>query len=245
MLRSRSLLFALPFLLVFVGFGCKKSSSGIIYPLPSAINTPISVSTTRPAPYVKDPKKPKDQETGTDAQILLLRQVMKNLVSARSFRAKMSVPTETGTMHGDIEFSRGQGLHGMLTLSDQSTTEIYLIGQDVLFRVNTSTWTNFAFTPEGTRLARLFGSAFSLQGYGTTSTISDSARITSVHEDPSGCTLYVFRQPVADTGSFEKIQICVKDHLPSFFRVATQVGNVEVHYRDFNQTIPIVYPRNK
>lgn len=241
MRRSRSLLFLVPiFFLVFAGFGCKKRTTGTLYPVPS-ISGGVKATTTPPV-YVKDPNKPKDQEPGLNPDIVTLRQVMKNLVAAQSFRAKMLIPTEEGQMNGDIEFARGKGLHGVLNLPNQSTTEIYLMGNDILFRANTSSWTNLAFTPEGVRMAALFSSAFSLQGAGTTSTISDSARMTSITDDPSGCKLYVFQQPVGGTGLTERVQICVKDNLPMFFRVRTQAGDVEVAYRDFNQKIDIIRP---
>ncbi len=240
---SRTPVLAIPLLfLILTGFGCKTRTTGMTYPIPISITTPRAVSSTPPAIFIKDPKKPKDVEPGTSPDIILLRQVMKNLIAANSFRAMMSIPTENGTMQGDIEFSRGKGLHGLLKLPNQSSTEIYLVNQNVLFRANTSTWTNLAFTPEGTRLATLFGAAFSLQGTGTSSTISDSARILSTYDDPSGCKLYIFQQPIAESTGYEKIDICVKDNLPQFFRVATQSGNVEIHYRDFNEKIEIVSP---
>lgn len=243
MSRPRSLLLVIPlFFLVFAGFGCKKRTTGTLYPVPSISGGGQTATTDVPPIYVKDPNKPKDQESGTHPDILTLRQVMKNLVAAQSFRAKMTIPTDGGIMNGEVEFARAKGLHGLLTLPNQSKTEIYLIGDDILFRANTSSWTNLAFTPEGTRLAALFGSAFSLQGSGTTSTISDSARINSVTDDPSGCKLYVFQQPVAGTGLRERVEICVKDNLPTFFRVGTQGGDVEVMYQDFNQQINIVSP---
>lgn len=246
MLRFRPLTLTIPLLcLAFMGFGCKKQTSGFVYPLPLTTNTPSISPTTTPPVYVKDPKKPRDEEHGTDPNILLLRQVMKNLITAKSFRAKMTIPTDAGAMGGDIEFARGKGLHGVLTLPNQSTTEIYLVGQDILFRANTSSWSNLAFTPEGTRMAALFGSAFSLQGNGTTSTISDSATILTITDDPTGCKLYALNQPIIGTRSVEKIQICVKDNLPQYFKAATQAGDVQVSYRDFNQTIPIVSPIKK
>ena len=238
------LLIAALLVLTASGFGCKKQDSFRGYIIPhSFTGGQVTSTVVAPPKYVKDPNKPKDVELGTDPSIILLRQVMKNLVSSTAFRADMTIPTAEGTLKGNIEFSRGKGLHGVLHLPSQATTEIYLVGRDILFRSNTSTWTNLAGTPEGIRMASLFGSAFSLQGEGGTSTtISDSVRMKSVTDDPAGCKLYVFEQPIIRTELYETTKICVKDNLPQYIRVATANGDISVDYRDFNTSIDIVSP---
>lgn len=243
--RTRfSLLLVSLCLLAFCGFGCKKQTGYRTYALPSSF-TDARVPTadsSAPPPATIDPHKPKDVEHGTDPDIILLRQVMKNLMAASSFRANMTIPTDNGTLNGDIEFARGKGLHGVLHLPNQSTTEIYLVNQQILFRSGTSSWANLTNTTDGLRLASLFSSAFSLKADSTSTSISDSSRILNVSDDPSGCTLYTFEEPLLGTTSYETTKICVKDNLPQYFRIGTVNGDIVVTYRDFNTDIPVSSP---
>ena len=139
MLRSRSLLFALPSCWCSLGLDVRNHlpGSSILF-LRRSIRQ--SAFPTRPAPYVKDPRNPRIKRPDRCSNPVTTAS-HENLVSARSFRGKMSVPTETGTMHGDIEFS--------WTRTSRCSDPFRSVHHGDLshwsrcsLRVNTSTWTN-------------------------------------------------------------------------------------------------------
>ncbi len=122
--------------------------------------------------------------------------------------------------------------------------EIYLIGSDIYFRSNTSTWQNLGSSNEGKQAIALFRSAFSLDSDGAAQVISDTARMQAITDDPEGCRLYSFTQYTPE-GKKVGIQMCVKDDLPTRLVSQTESGNVIITYKDFNQPIDILPPTTK
>ncbi len=235
-------------LLVFplLGFGCKKDpviKPGTNYPVDAAypvVRKPSTDKTAATVTSTQNKTQPVTAPTKKDPDITYLQKVMENFDAANSFRATLSIPIKDGTATGSVELSRATGLHGKLAMPTNITTEIYLVGSDIFFRANTSTWENLTNTEEGKQLAELFRIAFSVDGSGSTA-IPDTAQIMGTGRDPSGCKLYVYTEPDRNGSN----QICVKDDLP--VRVVSQMdyGNVEVYYRDFNQPITITAPVKK
>ncbi len=156
----------------------------------------------------------------------------------------MIVPDPAGKITGEIEFVRQTGVHGTLHLPGPSTSEVYLIGSNIYFRTNTSSWVDLGSKPEGKKAADLFRSAFSLSDKNASLPISGSAQIISITEDPNPCKLYTFSQNTSDDQK-QKNEICVRDDLPIRLRTYTAQGVVEITYRDYNAPFDIVSPVKK
>ncbi|MSR85068.1 hypothetical protein EXS71_01335 [Candidatus Uhrbacteria bacterium] len=243
MKKSLTLLAAFIFGLTLFGFGCKKDTAMN----KASINSFDQPATTSTQPIKKPttPTQPTPAAPAPSSDILYLKQVMKNLLQVRSFRASMSVPSTDGTLTGEIEFVRQGGLHGTLNLPGQITSEVYLLGQDIFFRTGTSTWINLSAKPEGKKAAELFQSAFSLNADETSIPISNSARVLGISDDPQGCKLYTITQSKSDGSGPQQSQICVKNDLPVYLKAPGDQGIVQVSYRDFNTDIKLNPPSVK
>ena len=227
--------------LVLFGFGCKKDRpitqpSIQINSSSTAIPSPKKPSTPTPIPPVA---------TGPSAEVIYLRQVIKNLLQIRSFRASMIIPSSDGTVSGEIEFVRQVGLRGSLSLPGAISSEVYLMGQTIYFRSGTSSWINLSTKPEGQKAAELFQSAFSLNAEESSLPISDRAQILATSDDPLGCKLYTLTQPKSVGSGNQQSQICVKNDLPVYLKAPGDQGVVQVTYRDFNADIPLHPPEVK
>lgn len=248
--RSTGLLILMG-LLVLGGFGCKKQPVPTFHPdLYKTVSSSASANAAPqntnelPANFGHIPIPPEKADRYVPAEIVYLRQVLKNFANADSFRANMTFPSSDGITTGEIEYAKGKGLHGVLHIPGNNQTEVYLIGQDVFFRSNTSSWLNLVGTTEGTRTSLLFLSAFSIGSNASSTYISDSARIIDVKEQPSGCKMYNFTQYTV-SATKETLHICVKDNLPTFVSVDTKNGGIDTSYRDYNTAIDIVSPVKK
>ncbi|MBM3204454.1 hypothetical protein FJZ48_00520 [Candidatus Uhrbacteria bacterium] len=242
--------------LVLFGFGCKKSAPVGVVPEPiihlQPVGTPVPLpKATPPSSATPEPKKPNvttpspqtppAHDDYSDQQIIYLRKVMANLNSASSFRADLTIPSDDNVASGTIEFVRSVGLHGLLSIGGSLQAEVYIVGADVLFRSNTSTWTNIGNTTEGAQVKQLFQSTLS----GTDQagiTISETARFSPTKDDPSGCRLYSFTQYTPE-GNKLPLKVCVKNDLPVSISSPAAGGTVEIRYRDFNQWITISPPK--
>lgn len=141
-----------------------------------------------------------------------------------------------------MEFSRTEGMHGTIKLTPDVTTELYLIGENIFFRSNTSTWLNLAYTQEGKDLSQLFQSALTLAQDRKENMISESAQLEHKEEDKArGCRRFTFSQ-LNFSGEREAWQICAAQELPVHIIAPTIGGPAEFRYHDFNQPISIKPP---
>ncbi|HEU0051407.1 MAG TPA: hypothetical protein VFQ60_05135 [Patescibacteria group bacterium] len=231
-------------LLSAFGFGCKKT------PPPTQHNsylddiTPLTRMVGSKPKQTTQPQAPQPApvpQKAPDQNLIALKQAVQQFGSVKSFRASLVIPTAAGSVTGTVEFARGTGLHGMLNLPEAIVTEIYLLGNSVLFRANTSTWTDLSGTTEGKQVADLFQNAFSVSDGNADITIPADAQIIGTGTDPSGCRLFIY----AARSQAGTTQVCVKNGLPIRFLSQAPLGNVEVSYRDFNQPIRIQSPLEK
>jgi len=223
--------------LILFGFGCKKPAAPKMYTDFEAMmpKTPALVQKTTAPAAAPTPTKT------ADPNAYYLREVMKNFDRVKSYKAVVTIPTPDGPVTGNIEFVRTTGLHGLLLFSQNRKTEIYLLGEDIYFRVNTSSWENLSATPEGKQVSVLFQSAFSLGDNGSAAILPESARVVGTANDPSGCRLFL----VASDSPQVPLQICVKNDLPVRVTSPASAGPVEVRYSDYDKPITLVAPIKK
>ena len=220
--------------LALFGFGCKKMPApkpfvnfeNALASLPRVTAPQLAATSTHAKP--------------ADPNIIYLRSVMKNFDKASSFRADVTIPSPQGNVTGNIEVVRATGLHGTLRFPQNRTTEIYLLGSDVFFRANTSTWSNLGATDEGKQVSSLVRAAFSLSDNESAAVLPDSARVVGTANDPSGCRLFLIASDQPGT-----TQICVKNELPIRLISPSPQGDVTANYRDFGKTITLTAPKIK
>ena len=168
---------------------------------------------------------------------------MKNFTLVTSFRARLTVPAEGGSLQASMEAQKGQGIHAQLTLPNGMQNELYLIGPSAYIRSGTSTWQTYTNTDESRRLQAMFAQAFTLNSSAsTTKFISDSSRIVDVKESDQGCKNYRFTQ-YSRSGNKVIVGICVSNDLPKIMTVPTDGGDMRVEYSDYNQPFQIQAPK--
>lgn len=243
--RSRLLVFSCFCVLVLFGFGCKKSTpppGSIPAPLPTiptTTNLPTPPNEQQPKPIETSPQSTPRPEGYVEPEITYLRQVMLNLSQAKSFKTAIAIPSDQGTATGNVEFVKQIGLHGTLTIPGGNQSEVYILGSDIYFRANTTTWSDLSRSPEAANIKNLFESSLSFTA--GTSTITGTARMISTKDDPSGCRLYTLSQYTSDENKVT-FQICVKDDLPAKIISQSSTGRIEVAFREYNQFIKLESP---
>jgi hypothetical protein len=232
--------------LTLFGFGCKKAQPLAVAPLPSLFASSTPMVGVLPSPRAGTTSAPTPQGAVRKAlapEIGILRQIMRNLEQATSFHAGLAMQTAEGTANGRIAFVRAKGLHGTMHTSSGEFAELALIGDQIFFRSGTSTWDNLTNLPEGEEVKGLFQDAlFASEASSTTPFISNSAKIESTTQDPSGCTLYTFTQSISSVK--RRYKICVKNSLPTFISSALIDGTDEmkITYSDVNQPVDLESP---
>lgn len=232
-------------LLLFSGFGCKKSPPPF---KPQSLDLRVLTPTQNNAAPHKNPVTESETQKITASQIapeiIYVRQILRNLTKTKSFRASMIIPTAQGTAKGEVEFSKDKGFHGTLQLPSGTSTEIYALnGNTIYFRANTSSWINMSGTTEGKQAALLFQTAFSVTNDNADTQISDQAKFVSMSDDPEGCRSFSIDQSTVVTPQL--FELCVKNELPVRISLPVEQGRVEVRYRDYNQPIDIHVPTVK
>ncbi len=227
--------------LSFLGLGCKEPSyngtvgtdwRGVIQ------DPPKSAVTTLTTP-VEDAKPFYDVVIPVPPEVSILRQAMRNLVSAKSFKATITLPPGEGQStptQALLAFNRDQGFRGVIAITPELKSEIHVIDEQVYFRANTSSWQNVSDTREGLRLRAFFQVAFPNKLGTKQILVSDSARIEDIRDDKSGCRQYTYTE-VVPGGDIVKTIACIKDGFPTFIINEYAEGNTEVRYSDINQPI--------
>lgn len=225
--------------LVLAGFGCKKPEArkdlrNALAQAPAFTVPKITAPT--PSPY-----KSKGDTEGAP-EVMTVRQAVKNLAQADSFRATIIIPAPDGTARGEMEFVRGKGMHAGLSFPGAPGAEFYLKANQLVFRSGTSSWQNIGASEQGVQIRRLFQQAFPTVESTSTAFISKSARFTSIKDDPSrNCKMYEFNQYTL-TGDKQRVKVCIQNSLPIYVSTPVADGDLETTYRDFNQTIPMDFP---
>lgn len=247
-LRTSSLIYPLLIALALGGFGCKKDAAvptletrpdfiqGTLDSLPTTPPPTPHVTSTRadvPADWPDDLPPP---------QIILLQRATYNLSLAKSFKASLHMPLGDKAVDGDLEFDQQNGLHGILHLPDGASSELFVKDDEILFRSNTSTWQDYSQNAEGQQMADVFRQALSFRQSTSTPLVRDAARLLKTEPHASGCQLYVIEQYDPEASERENFQICLANDLPSFIIRDAGGLTTEIHYRDFNQPMPIQRP---
>ncbi len=241
-LRGVLLLLLLPLL----GFGCRKplAPPSLAWRNSSSSSSSLPPSASLPSLPALRPhlgRTPHPDKRPVAPEILYLRQAWHNLLGLKSFRAHLTLPGEQGLITGTIDYVRDHGLHGTLQINDHLTTEIFLRGDQVYFRSNTSSWENMSYTPEGDRLAVFFQIAFPSRSDPHQPLISDSARILETKDDPSGCKRYTFSEyGLGDKKDFTSM--CIQNNLPLRVTSYYSDGTTDVQYQDFDAPITLPSP---
>lgn len=230
---------AITFAMALFGFGCRNP--GTIAP------TTTQVIPTKIEPTVKvDPNAPHpiDQE-GPSPEGLIARQALKNLSLAKTYRTSMVVPTTTGIIKTTASVNREQGLLGRLEIPSAQgivSSEIYISGDTILFRENTSTWENISTTEEGKQFTNLFKNALAPESSDISLIVSDNTRTIETKDDPSGCKLYVLSQ-VNEAGERIPYEICIRNDIPSYISIQTAAGTLTTAFTDVNSRVEIRRPQ--
>jgi len=225
--------------LALLGLGCRK-------PPNQNANNPqvIPTKTETSKPFDPDAPRPFDQE-GPSAEGLTARQALKNLSVAQTYRAVMIIPTASGTVKASADVNREQGILGKLEVPGPQGTlssEIYISGATVLFRQNTSTWTDISNSDEGRQLTNLFQNALAPNGTDVARIVSDNTRTIETKEDATGCMLYTLSQ-VNEQGKRQPYQICIRNDIPSYLSLQTTAGVLTVTYTDVNGSVNVQRPQ--
>ncbi|MCE9585807.1 hypothetical protein K8R04_00625 [Candidatus Uhrbacteria bacterium] len=238
--RNRSFPIAiLTISLALFGFGCRRPGSDV-------------PTNTQVVPVVKEPVKafdpnaprPVDSE-GPSTEGLLARQALKNLSTAKTYRTTMIIPTASGTVKASADVNREQGIMGRLEVPSAQgalSSEIFISNGTVLFRQNTSTWSDISKTEEGRQFTTLFENALAPDGTDVSRIVSDNTRTVEVKEDATGCTLYTLSQ-VNESGKRIPYQICLRNDLPSYLSIQTAAGVLTVTYTDVNGQVVVKRPQ--
>lgn len=243
MLASRSFRFLGLGLLVLSmsGFGCKEPAARTV-PASLFENSQLSAFSTPndepPAPIYKSRGLP---ERGIPAEIVEMRQTLRNLGKANQYRASMRIPTPQGIAKGELEFVRGQGFRGMLSINDQFISELYKIKGQIYFRHGTSTWANMTQDDEAKTAASGFEQALAFSTEATSS-LRDSARITKTEQDTAlSCKAYEFWQ-INTNSEKDSFRFCLQNGYPISIKKMTSDGDIEIAYRDFDKPIILTVP---
>ncbi len=214
-----------------LGFGCKPRDQivgtgpgGIGFAAPEAPRVPE-------APYI--PKGKGDQ--GPEKQIVELRQVLANLERAKSYRSRIRTPLSNGNVLAELLFSRTRGLHGTLK-TGASTSEIFTVNDRVYVRYGTSTWQDVSGEDEAQMARTRLTETLMVNENGTSRVLlRDSAKVTSIKEDPEGCKLYAIEQKFFQPEAFtQTIELCVKNTYPMRMKSVTPQGMIEISYDRFD-----------
>lgn len=229
--------------LSFLGFGCKEPNYNgtVATNWRGVIQDPPKNAQPTPVAPVQDTKPFYDIVTPTPPEVTILRQAMRNLASAKSFKATIILPPSEGQsspIQALLVFNRDRGFRGVINVTPELKSEIQVINEQVYFRANTSSWQNVSDTPDGLRLRAFFQVAFPKKEGAKQVLVSDSARIEDVRDDKSGCRQYTYTE-VVPGGDIVKTVTCIKDNFPTFIINEYAEGNTEVRYSDINQPVDI------
>lgn len=232
-------------LLSLWGFGCKEPG----YNQHPAANWRGVIQDTTPKPNTRPPasrpptanKRLYDNERPLPPEVPILRQALRNLAGARSFRASLTLPPAEGQSQptkGEVSFHRDHGLRGSIVVTPDITSQLLIKDNRVYFRANTSTWQNITNTAEADRLQQFFLVAFPSEVRTNQVLVSDSARILEVTDDPAGCKRYTFDE-VMPNGEREQTILCIKNNLPTYIINQYVEGSTEVRYSNINEDVAI------
>ncbi len=224
-----------------LGFGCKPRDQvsgtgpgGAAFVIPETPRTP-------PPPYI--PKGKGDQ--APEKQVIELRQVLANLERAKSYRSRIRTPLSSGNLLAELLFSRTRGLHGTLQTGGMNS-ELLIEGRSVFVRYGTSTWQDVSGSEEAqTARTQLYESLLVNENGTSRVLLRDSAKVTSIKDDPEGCKLYTVEQSFFQPEVFvQTIELCVKNTYPSRIKSTTPQGVIEITYDRFDdEGILAVSPR--
>lgn len=230
-----------------LGFGCKSPQEKLqerIREAQEAATRAFGGGSEEESEPKRDPNRVIDNKPDPSPEILYLRDVMRNLGRAETFRAKVDVPIQGGEADISIDFNNTIGMYGRLRieLDDELTvSDIFMSDDQIHFRANTSTWTNISDTDDGRVLQALFQRVTS-PNRAAEKFVSEYAKVEQQTEHDSGCSLYAFKQYNELRARVETYQICVQDNLPRFVITESPFGEQRIDYSDINQFVDVVHP---
>lgn len=226
-----------------LGFGCKPRDQvsgtgpgGATFALPETPRIPEPV-------YV--PKGKGDQ--GPEKEVVELRQVLANLERAKSYRSRIRTPLSNGNLMAELLFSRSRGLHGILQAGGVNS-ELLMENNSVFVRYGTSTWQDVSGSEEAQTARTQLSESLLVNENGTSRVLlRDSARVTSIKDDPEGCKLYTIEQSFFQPQVFtQTLELCVKNTYPVRIKSTTPQGTIEITYDRFDdEGVLAVSPRLK
>ena len=228
------------------GFGCKSPEEKLAERIRNAeqIQEVAEGTETDSEDREFDPNYEVDDTPNPSPQILYLREVMRNLGRAETFRAKVDVPVQGGEADISVDFNNAVGLYGRMRIDidgELTITDVFLSGDQIHFRSNTSTWTNISDTEDGRVLQAMFQRA-TLPSLGAESFVSEYAQMEEQTNDSSGCELYAFKQYNELRARVELYQICVEDNFPKYIITESPFGQQRIDYSDINAFVDVQHP---
>lgn len=216
-------------LLPLLGFGCKERRSDEAFFAPGGL---AFAPPPKREPYVSK----KTKEDTAAREVVELRQILANLQRAQSYRSRIRTPASNGNVAAELLFSKRNGLHGILQLADGNRSELFLRNQTIFVRYGSSTWENITGDAEAATIRDQLADTLFVNEDGTSGLLlRDSAKLTSIKDDPAGCKLYALEQTFFQPEKLtQKLEICTKNGYPARIKSVTPQGTVEISYDRFD-----------
>jgi len=229
-----------------LGLGCKSPQEKLEQRIQAAKEQAVATFGLHEAAPAEEPAEPRrDGLEGPDpsSEIIYLRQVMRNLGRAETFRAVIDVPVQDGDADISVDYNKAVGLYGRMRIDvDNRLTisDIFLSEDEIHFRMNTDAWTNITDSDEATVLRTLFQN-ITQPNQKAEEFVSKYAQMQERAEQPN-CTLYAFKQYNATRARVELYQVCVKGDLPVYVITDAPFGKQRIVYKDINNFVDVQHP---
>lgn len=231
--------------LTLTGFGCKKIDysqynhtgwSNTEVKLPTIAVDTKPATTAAPKPIDRKPERQPEQE------VLRLRDIMASFQKSQTYRADLTLGGPGG-ITGEIAYNREYGVFGKLTTANGFTSQMALQGDRVAVKSGTSTWREITGTDEGAQISSLFKSILSSGGSKGPLYPYINAHFVSLKDDPTrGCQMYTVSQFMGNMDSYQNVNFCVQNGLPTYFSIPSPDGLIEIKYHDVDKPVDVYFP---
>lgn len=227
-----------------MGLGCKSPQEKLEERLRNANIISSETAIQDEGPLVYPEPEPIDDTPNPSPDIIYLREVMRNLSQAETFRAKVGVPVQGGEADISVDFNKSIGMYGRMRIdidNELTISDVFLSDDEIHFRANTGTWTNITGTEQAQVLQALFRHA-TLPNSGAENFVSKYAEMQEKTSNESGCELYAFKQYNELRARVELFQICVKNSFPVYIVTESPFGSQRIEYSDVNGFVDVQKP---
>lgn len=186
------------------------------------------------AAFLPEPSAVSDDERN----LRELQTVLANFQNAKSFRAHVTVQSDTWQTSGDVEIAKPNRFHGTMTVDGQTVDVIGV--EDVLYvKSPENVWVPVKSEQLTAQLRDAFSAA--LDGADGSELLPAGTSVTRVQNKNGGCDAY--RAAFTDTDGNDVIMdVCEENGYPARIDISRADGTVRSDYKDFNALIVIERP---